>query len=162
MADIHQTDLFYRYCYAYEGDDMETVIPPKLKSGEKIHYPIFHDECCMHANDQCGSVWMCNGEQPLRDKGQGRVIHISDFIIKHSGWLVLSESLQEEQLKLPKPPTALTPATLADAPDMTSLTVAAPVPAPSSTGGSTLAAKGKGQGTWRKAPTQPKLKPADC
>ena len=47
-----------RYCYKYEGDNMETALPPDLKPGKKIHYPIFHDECCIHANDQCTYVWM--------------------------------------------------------------------------------------------------------
>lgn len=106
---------------------METAIPPNLKPGEKTHYPIFHNECCAHANDQCSYVWMHKGEQPLCDKGQGRIIHISDFIIEHSGRLILSEFLQEEQLKLPKqpaPPTLVT--TLADASDPIASTLAAP------------------------------------
>ena len=47
-----------RYCYKYEGDNMETAVPPDLKPGKKIHYLIFHDECCIHANDQCTYVWM--------------------------------------------------------------------------------------------------------
>jgi hypothetical protein len=141
---------------------METAIPPKLKLGEKIHYPIFHNECCVHANDQCSHVWMCEDEQPLRDKGQGRIIHISDFIIEHSGRLVLSESLQEEQLKLPKQPAPPAPvATSADAPDTTALTSAVPTPIPSSTSGITSATKGKGRGSRTKAPAQPKSKPAD-
>jgi hypothetical protein len=142
---------------------METAIPPKLKPGEKIHYPIFHDECCVHANDQCSYVWMREGEQPLRDKSRGRIVHISDFIIEHSGRLVLWEFLREEQLKLPKQPAPPAPAaTSADAPDATALTSAAPTPVPSSTSGSTSAAKGKGRGSRRKAPAQPKPKPADC
>ena len=141
---------------------METIIPPKLKPGEKIHYPIFHDECCVHANDQCSYVWMREGEQPLRDKSRGRIVHISDFIIEHSGRLVLSELLREEQLKLPKQlaPSALA-ATSADAPNTTALTSATPAPVPSSTSSSTSAVKGKGQRMRKKAPTQPKLKPAD-
>jgi len=87
---------------------------------------------------------MREGEQPLRDKSRGCIVHISDFIIEHSGWLVLWEFLQEEQLKLPKQPAppALA-ATSADAPNTTALTSAAPTPVPSSTSG-TSAAKGKG------------------
>jgi hypothetical protein len=132
---------------------METAIPPKLKPGEKIHYPIFHNECCVHANDQCSYVWMREGEQPLRDKSRGRIVHISDFVIEHSGRLVLWEFLREEQLKLPKQPTP-------PAPVATVSTSAAPTPVPSISG-STSAAKGKGRGSRRKVPAQPKPKPAD-
>jgi hypothetical protein len=140
---------------------METAIPPELKPGEKIYYPIFHDKCCVHANDQCSSVWMREGEQPLCDKSWGHVVHISDFIIKHSGWLVLWESLQEEQLKLLKQlaPSAL--ATSADAPNRTASTSATPTPLSSSTSSITSAMKGKGRGSRRKALMQLKLRPAD-
>ena len=74
-----------RFCYKYEGDNMETAVPPNLKPGEKIHYPIFHDKCCIQANDQCTYVWMREGEQPLRDKSRGQIVHVSDFIVEHSG-----------------------------------------------------------------------------
>ena len=74
-----------RFCYKYEGDNMETAVPPDLKLGKKIHYPIFHDKCCIHANDQCTYVWMREGEQLLRDKSRGRIVHVSDFIVEHSG-----------------------------------------------------------------------------
>ncbi len=141
---------------------METAISPKLKPGKKIHYPIFHDECCVHANDQCSNVWMREGEQPLRDKGRGRIVHISDFIIEHSGRLVLSEFLQEEQLKLPKQPAPPTLVAISpDAPNPTASTLAAPTPVLSSTSGITSATKGKGRGSRRKAPAQLKSKPAD-
>ena len=47
-----------RYCYKYEEDNMETAVLPNLKPGEKIHYLIFYDECCIHAHNQCTYVWM--------------------------------------------------------------------------------------------------------
>ncbi len=51
---------------------METAISPKLKPGKKIHYPIVHDECCVHANDQCSNVWMREGDITSATKGKGR------------------------------------------------------------------------------------------
>ena len=84
---------------------METAVLPDLKPGEKIHYPIFHDECCIHANDQCTYVWMREGEQPLRDKSRGQIVHVSDLIVEHSGRLCLWEFLCDEQMKLPVEPT---------------------------------------------------------
>lgn len=82
-----------------------TEVAPSLKPGEKIHYPIFHDETCVYANDLDSSVWMREGEQPIRSKGRGRIVHVSDFIIEHSGRLRLSEAEIAEQMKLPIRPS---------------------------------------------------------
>ncbi|KAJ7600455.1 hypothetical protein C8J56DRAFT_880152 [Mycena floridula] len=35
-----------------------TENPPDLPPGQKIYYPIFHDETCVHANDQASFVWI--------------------------------------------------------------------------------------------------------
>jgi hypothetical protein len=89
-----------------------TPTPPKdLPPGQKIHYCIFHDECCFHANDQSNFVWMKDGEQPLRGKGRGRVVHVSDFIIEDttSGRLALTADQILAQLKLPLAPTQSDP-----------------------------------------------------
>ena len=103
---------------------MEIVIPPNLQPGEKIHYPIFHDECCIHANDQCTYVWMREGEQPLRDKSCGRIVHVSDFIVEHSGRLCLWEFLRDEQMKLPVEPTCPVPPSAPVVPPVTAITAA--------------------------------------
>ena len=79
---------------------MQTAVPPKLKPGKKIHYPIFHDECCVHANDQCSYVWMHEGEQPLRDKGWGHIVHVSDYIVEHSGHINMPNKTQAVMKKL--------------------------------------------------------------
>jgi hypothetical protein len=88
-----------------------TPTPPALKKGEKILYPIFHDESCFHANDQCQFVWIKDGEQPLRNKSRGRIVHVSDFIIEHSesGRLKLSPEQVEAQMKLPVRPAPSNP-----------------------------------------------------
>ncbi|KAJ7671723.1 hypothetical protein B0H17DRAFT_1141494 [Mycena rosella] len=55
-----------KFCYQYEGEPGETLteIAPVLQDGEKVHYPIAHDECCVHANDQANYEWIQDGEQP--------------------------------------------------------------------------------------------------
>jgi hypothetical protein len=98
---------------------MEIPIPPVLQPGERIHYPIFHDECCIHANDQCTFVWAREGEQPLRNKSRGRIVHVSDFIIEHCGRLVLWQFEQEAQEMLPKAPLRPVPDVPAAAPSAT-------------------------------------------
>lgn len=93
-----------RFCNSYEGENLEIVIPPVLKEGEKIHHILFQDETCMHANDQSMYVWQEEGVQPLRSKDRGRLNHCSDIIIEHCGRLVLTPEEIAEQMKLPEQP----------------------------------------------------------
>ncbi|KAJ7430785.1 hypothetical protein B0H11DRAFT_2210849 [Mycena galericulata] len=65
-------------------------IPPTLKAGDVIYYPIYHDESTIHANDQSHFVWETDDQHELRQKSRGRLIHVSDFIIEHCGRLVLT------------------------------------------------------------------------
>jgi len=75
--------------------------PPALKPGEQERHVIAHDEVCFHANNLSQTEWVAGGKQPLRQKGRGRIIHVSDFIIECAGRLCLTESEQEAQMKLP-------------------------------------------------------------
>ena len=92
----------------FEGSDLKQV-NPALEDGWKRMIALFHDECCFHANDEARSLWQVQfqfnapfliqfqilrlreGEQPLRKKGRGRLIHISDFICSETGRLVLRD-----------------------------------------------------------------------
>ena len=52
---------------------------------------IYHDESTFHSNDGQGWMWAEKGRQPIRPKGQGRGLMVSDFIEEHDGYLRLSE-----------------------------------------------------------------------
>lgn len=106
---------------------------PTLPPGEKIHYPIIHDETCVHANDLANYVWMREGEQPLRNKSRGRIVHVSDFIIEASGRLCLNADEIEAQSKMPACP---------EQPHMVSLPTAN-----AETSGTAGKKKGKGKAT---------------
>jgi hypothetical protein len=71
-----------------EGPDLENVMP-ELQEGQHRIIIQYHDECYFHANDKAQSLWLQEGKQPLRKKGRGRLIHVSDFINEEGGWLVL-------------------------------------------------------------------------
>jgi len=60
-----------------------------------------HDESIVHANNLHHHVCVQNGKMPLRKKGQGRAIHVSDFIIEETGQLALSESQIRANSTLP-------------------------------------------------------------
>jgi hypothetical protein len=110
--DFISESLFSRFCNEYEGNEMEETISPRLGIGAKPHYCIFHDECCFHANDQSGYVWMREGEQPLQGKSRGRLVHVSDFIIEDtpSGRLTLTPDQILAQMELPLAPQKESPA----------------------------------------------------
>jgi len=55
---------------------------------------VTHDECIFLAYDKSQSLWIPNGEQLLRKKGNGRSIHISDFLTDVCGHLALSDEIQ--------------------------------------------------------------------
>jgi hypothetical protein len=72
----------------YEGPDLKKV-EPTLRPGERDIIPNFHDESSFHANEEVRSLWLQKGEQLLRRKGRGRLIHVSAFINLETGCLIL-------------------------------------------------------------------------
>ena len=89
-----------RLRHTYRDEDLEPI-EPNLGPGERLHVPIMHDESIIHANDLQRRVYVRDGKMPLRKKGQGRAIHVSDFIVEHTGRLTLSPAQVEENAKCP-------------------------------------------------------------
>lgn len=85
----------------YTDDGLDPV-EPNLRDGEKLHVPVFHDETIIRANELRRRVYVRKGRMPLRKKGPGRAIHVSDFIVEQTGRLTLSESQLQENATLPK------------------------------------------------------------
>jgi hypothetical protein len=79
----------------FEGEDMDIRIDPDISSGESLHILVTHDESLFHANDGRTSGWGPEDEQPIRKKGQGRAIHVSEFLCETIGRLKLSDEQQE-------------------------------------------------------------------
>jgi len=75
----------------FEGEDMDIRIDPDLSMGESLHVLVIHDESLFHANDGRKSGWGPESEQPIRKKGQGRAIHVSEFLCETLGRLKLSD-----------------------------------------------------------------------
>jgi hypothetical protein len=96
-CDCQLTD--HRLRWTYHNDDLEPI-EPNLGPGECLHVPIFHDESIFQANDLPRQVWVHDGRMPLRKKGQGRAIHVSDFIVEQSGRLTLSPAQIGENSRL--------------------------------------------------------------
>ncbi|KIO02026.1 hypothetical protein M404DRAFT_16178 [Pisolithus tinctorius Marx 270] len=77
----------------YTDDSLEPV-EPQLGPGEQLHILVMHDESIVHANELRRQVYVCDGKMPLRKKGQGRAIHISDFIVKENAGLPMDHQLK--------------------------------------------------------------------
>jgi hypothetical protein len=75
----------------FEGEDLDVRIDPDLSFEESLHIFVTHDESLFHTNDGQKSGWCPEEEQPLHKKGQGRAIHVSEFLCETFGRLKLTE-----------------------------------------------------------------------
>jgi hypothetical protein len=90
-----------RLMYTYDNMTIEPI-PPALGPGQKLHILVPQDECIAHVNETPHKVWLMNGEQPLRKKGNRHAIMISDWIIETCGRLCLSPEQIAHQATLPE------------------------------------------------------------
>jgi len=72
-------------------------LPPTLQPGEKEHVLVVQDETIFHTNEYRRRMWVKGDQQPIRKKGGGRAIHVSDFISETIGQLKLSEEQISDQ-----------------------------------------------------------------
>lgn len=71
---------------------------PTLIGEEKEHVWITHDESVFHTYDGPRTVWGLEGEHPLRKKGQGQGVHVSDFLTETIG--PLKDDLEEARVTM--------------------------------------------------------------
>jgi hypothetical protein len=90
-----------RLMYTYNDITMEPILPT-LGPGQKLHILLPQDKCITHVNETPHKVWLQNGKQPLRKKGNGRAIMISDWIIETCGRLHLLPEQIAHQVMLPE------------------------------------------------------------
>jgi hypothetical protein len=84
----------------YDDNTLEPI-EPELRPGEKLHVLLPHDETVFSVNEYRHRAWLGEGEQPLRKKGNGRAIHISDWICEQYGRLALNKEQLAEHAALP-------------------------------------------------------------
>ena len=93
--------VFYSSLMASYDDMSLERVPPTLLPGEKEHVLVVQDETVFHTNEYRRRMWLMDNQQPIRKKGGGRAVHVSDFICETIGRVRLSEEQISEQLKLP-------------------------------------------------------------
>jgi len=79
----------------YEGENMERILLI-LEPNEKEIVLVTHDESVFYSNDGKRGVWAKSGELPLRKKGNGRSIMISEFLTEEYGRLKLNSQQHQE------------------------------------------------------------------
>ncbi len=91
LSELFQYEKFME---KYSGDDMETVESPVLCLGEKRHVHVVHDVSLFFANDGVSSMRVHPKHPPLRKKGKGKCIMLSEFLCECHGRLFSSAELE--------------------------------------------------------------------
>ena len=76
----------------FSGEDMEIEEPPEL-SGIKRIVLVTHDESVFSSHDGRRTMWTFEAHKPLRPKGQGRSLMVSEFMCECHGPLRLPPSM---------------------------------------------------------------------
>lgn len=74
------------------GDNLENSVafdPDKLGNKRETVF-VYHDKVTVHAKEHPRLSWLLPGTNELRSKDQGQLIHISDFICKTTGRLIIT------------------------------------------------------------------------
>ena len=85
----------------YERKNMKRI-PPVLGSDDKEIILVTHDECIFYSNDRKWGVWVKSRELPLRKKGNGRSIMVSEFLLEECGQLKLNSQQIQENPSIPQ------------------------------------------------------------
>jgi len=86
-----------RYMATYDDETLDRI-PPTLLPGDKKHVLVYQDESIFHSNEYRRRSWLAQDQQAIRKKGNGRAVHVSDFISEMIRWIKLSEDQISEQL----------------------------------------------------------------
>lgn len=90
-----------RFMCKYDDKTLQQI-PPTLGVGEKEHVLLPQDETTVHTNDGPRRAWLKGDQQPLKSKGNGRGIHVSDWICETTGRLALTPEQIADQMALPE------------------------------------------------------------
>ena len=97
---LHEISEMEKWMPKPSNDDIMILEEPVLNVNEKRHILITHDESIFYANDGKKTFWGPAGHQPLRKKGTGLSLHVSDFLTEVDGRLKFEE---EEACVMMKP-----------------------------------------------------------
>ena len=80
----------------YSGDDMNEEEQPDLLPSQRRLILVTHDESCFSSHDGRSTIWFDEDNRPLRPKGDGRSIMVSEFICECHGPMQLSPEQRQQ------------------------------------------------------------------
>ncbi|KAF8458748.1 hypothetical protein BDZ91DRAFT_800171 [Kalaharituber pfeilii] len=80
-----------------QWDEKGNIIPSAIPAGEKEKIFVTHDESTFNANDGKRQMWIKDNAQPLRKKGRGKGIMVSEFLTPR-GRLAVPPNISAEGL----------------------------------------------------------------
>ncbi|CAG8580316.1 12798_t:CDS:2, partial [Racocetra fulgida] len=86
----------------YDDEDLIKLVEKEIPPEEKRHCVITHDETTLSTNDDEKMGWGPKGKQKIRPKGQGRGIHVSEFLCEPLGRVHLTEEQHAAHPEIPK------------------------------------------------------------
>lgn len=89
-----------RMVYADE-EDVSKLFFPLIPENSKYVVLVTHDESIFYSNDDTRLVWHPQNEMPLRKKGKGRSLMISDFLTETIGPLALDSEFRRRYPSVP-------------------------------------------------------------
>ncbi|CAG8782765.1 8256_t:CDS:2 [Dentiscutata erythropus] len=90
--------ILLEYC----DEDLTKLLEKDIPLGEKRHCVITHNEMTLSTNDDEKTGWRPEGEHKLRPKGQGRGIHVSEFLYEPLSQVHLTEEQHAAHPKISK------------------------------------------------------------
>ena len=88
---LQQMQEYEQHMIKAKDGDPTTLEFPNSPNGERILIFYTHDECIFYSNDGQRTIWHPTGEMPLRKKGQGQSIMVSEFLSEVDGPLGVRE-----------------------------------------------------------------------
>src|SRR5207248_7660614 len=92
---------YEKYMTTFDDETLEPI-PPILSPDKKEIVLVTHDECIFYSNDGKRGVWVKNGELPLKKKGNGRSIMVSEFLTEKIGRLSLNQVQIQDNPTIPE------------------------------------------------------------
>lgn len=84
---LSQMQEYERFMPKPSENDIMIIVEPSLGPGEKRYILVVHDESIFYSNDGKKTFWGPKGHMPLKKKGNGLSLHISEFLTEIDGRL---------------------------------------------------------------------------
>lgn len=104
---LERMENYQKRMFQYVGDDCEHAIRTDLECNAKPLVLVVQDESVFAAHEGKKKVWIKDGSNTLRPKGNGRCLMVSEFLCECHGRLVLDAEQQKLYPEIPPEATVI-------------------------------------------------------